>query len=224
MMRKLLKRFVSFFLVPLTRWYLRKERQYSYLGIAVNVLPGVFHPGLFYSSKFLADFLQKQSVQNKSLLELGCGTGLISILCARRGAHVTASDINPTAVENAKLNAENNNVSLTLLKSDVFDQIEQQVFDWIIINPPYYAKAIKSNDELAWHCGENFEYFQKLFGSLSHFIHPDSNVIMVITLGSELDKIFEIARKNGFEFEMLEERSVLFDGKDFLYRIKKISN
>jgi release factor glutamine methyltransferase len=224
MMRKLLKRFFSFFLVPLTRWYLRKERQYCYLGVTVNVFPGVFHPGFFYSSKFLADFLQKQSVQNKSLLELGCGTGLISILCARRGAHVTASDINPTAVENAKLNAENNNVSLTLLKSDVFDQIEQQVFDWIIINPPYYAKAIKSNDELAWHCGENFEYFQKLFGSLSHFIHPDSNVVMVLTLGSGLDKIFEIARRNGFQFELLEERNVLFDGKDFLYRIKKISN
>lgn len=222
-MRRYLKRFFSFFLVPLTRWYLRKERQYTYRGVTVKIFPGVFHPGLFYSTKFLADYLQTQPVQSKSLLELGCGTGLISIQCARRGAYVTASDINPLAIENAKLNAADNNVSLTLLKSDVFDQIEQQVFDWIIINPPYYARPVKSDDELAWHCGENFEYFQKLFGSLSRFIHSDSNVIMVLTLGVELEKIFEIARKNGFQFELLKERNVLFDGKDFLYCIKRIS-
>jgi release factor glutamine methyltransferase len=223
-MRKFFKHIISFFLVPLTRWYLRKERQYTYRSITVKIFPGVFHPGLFYSTKFLADFLQTQSVQNKSLLELGCGTGLISILCARRGASVTASDINPLALENAKLNADNNNVPLTLLKSDVFDQIEQQVFDWIIVNPPYYARTVKSANELAWHCGENFEYFQKFFGSLAQFLHPDSNVIMVLTLGSELEKIFEIGRKNSFEFELLEERTVLFDGKDFLYRIKRIQN
>jgi release factor glutamine methyltransferase len=223
-MRRFLKRLFSFFLVPLTRWYLRKERQYTYRGVTVKIFPGVFHPGLFYSTKFLADFLQTQSVQNKSLLELGCGTGLISILCAKRGATVTASDINPVATENAKLNVANNTVSVTFLKSDVFDQIERQVFDWIIINPPYYARIIKSNDELAWHCGENFEYFEKLFGSLSQFLRSDSNVIMVLTLGSELEKIFDIARKNRFEFELLADRNVLFDGKDFLYRIKRIPN
>jgi hypothetical protein len=47
---------------------------------------------------------------------------------------------------------------------------------------------------------------------------------MVLTLGCELDKIFEIAKRKGFLFELLEERNVLFDGKDFLYRINKISN
>lgn len=224
MMRKSLKRFFSFFLIPLTRWYLRKERQYTYRGTTVKIFPGVFHPGLFYSTKFLTDYLQTQLVKNKSLLELGCGTGLISILCARRGATVTATDINPTAVENSKLNVANNKVSVTLLKSDVFDQIEKQAFDWIVINPPYYARVIKNNDELAWHCGENFEYFQKFFWSLSQFIHSNSNVVMVLTLGCELEQIFEIARKNGFQFELLEERNVLFDAKDFLYQIKRILN
>ncbi len=67
----LFKRVVSFFLVPATRWYLRKPRGYTYNGVDIVVQPGVFHPGLFYSTKFLLEFLREQPLAGKSLLELG---------------------------------------------------------------------------------------------------------------------------------------------------------
>ncbi|MFM9840630.1 MAG: methyltransferase [Cyclobacteriaceae bacterium] len=219
-MRKLFKQLISFFLIPLTRWYLRKERNYTYHHTTVTILPGVFHPGLFYSTKFLIDFLLTQPIRNKSLLELGCGTGLISIISAKEGAIVTASDISEQAIENVTANAKLNQLSITITLSDVFDLIEQKQFDWIIINPPYYARTPKNEAEHAWHCGENFEYFHKLFRSLTNYIHPTSQVIMVLTQGCELEKIFEVAVQYGFQFELLMERNVLFDGKDFLYRIK----
>ena len=103
-MRKNFKRIISFFLVPLTRWYLRKERQYSYLGVTVKVFSGVFHPGLFYSTTFLINFLLAQKIRNKSLLELGCGTGLLSIISAKNGAVVTASDLSHQAIKNITSN------------------------------------------------------------------------------------------------------------------------
>lgn len=218
-MRKIFKRCAAFFLIPLTRWYLRKERAYTYQEVRVKVNPGVFHPGFFYSTKFLLDFLSTQLIRNKSLLELGCGSGLISVICAKNGATVTASDLSEQAIENTKANASANNVSITTVNSDIFDNLNQQKFDWIIINPPYYAKDPQSEQELAWNCGKNFEYFKKLFTTLGAHLYPTTNVIMVLTLGSEIEKIEGIANQHGFQFELLMDRDVLFDGKDFIYKI-----
>lgn len=220
-MRRAFKRTVSFFLIPLTRWYLRKERRYSYKGVSISILPGVFHPGLFYSTKFLLDYLFTQPIHNKSLLELGCGTGLISIISAKRGASVIASDISERALKNATINASANQISIATVHSDVFGNITEKIFDYIIINPPYYARAPQNEEEFAWHCGENFEYFHKLFKFLGNYMNSTTQVIMVLTLGSELEKIFNVGKKEGFQFNLLKERAVLFDGKDFLYQIKK---
>jgi release factor glutamine methyltransferase len=220
-MRKFIKRCVALILIPATQWYLRKERTFTYQNVTVKIFPNVFHPGLFHSTKFLIEFITKQSIQGKSLLELGCGTGLISIISAKQGAIVTASDISSAAIKNATANINSNQVSVNIVQSDVFDSLGEKTFDWIIINPPYYAKSPSNESELAWHCGENFEYFEKLFIDLHHHIYAETNVIMVLTLGCDLKSIFRIARNRRFEFELIEERNVLFDGKDFLYRIKQ---
>lgn len=220
-MRKYFKQGVSFFLVPLTKWYLRKERNYRYKGIKIKVFTGVFHPGLFYSTKFLLQFLEGQSLQGKSLLELGCGSGLISIATAKKGAEVIACDLSKKAIDNCKANAATNQVNINIIHSDLFDSIPKQTLDWIIINPPYYARPVKKEEEMAWHCGEQFEYFEKLFSTINEYISNQSQIIMVLTLGCDLDQIFKIANHHHFHFQLIQKNKVLFDGKDFLYRIQR---
>jgi release factor glutamine methyltransferase len=222
-MRKYLKHFSSFILVPLTKWYLRKERSYSYKNIRVTVKPGVFHPGLFYSTKFLLSYLADKDLKEKRFLELGCGTGLISIFAAMQNALVTASDISRSAIENCKINAKENNVHLTIQHSDLFENIARQTFDYIVINPPYYAKDALTEADYAWFCGKEFEYFHKLFEQLPEFASTTSDIIMVLTKGCDLQSIFSIASKNGYSFILVEKKAVLFDGEDFLYKIRKTS-
>ena len=223
-MRKIFKQIISLLLVPLTRWYLRKERQYVHHDVRVTVFQGVFHPGLFYSTKFLIDYILTQPLKDKSLLELGCGTGLLSIIATQNGAAVTATDLSHRAIENITFNAKQNRIQLRIIYSDLFDSIEQKPFDWIVINPPYYARSVKTEEELAWHCGEEFDYFKKLFSTLKDYMHSTTQVIMVLTLGCELDKIFAIAENHQFQFDLLQEKIVFFDGKDFLYQIKPINS
>ncbi len=222
-MRKYLKRGVSFFLVPLTQWYLRKERSYQYKGIKIKVFTGVFHPGYFYSTKFILEFLERQSLKGKTFLELGCGSGLISIVAAKAGALVTACDLSRKAIGNCQMNATNNHVTMTIVHSDLFGSIPKQTFDWIIVNPPYYARPVQKEEELAWHCGEQFEYFEKFFAALNDYRHPPTQIIMVLTLGCDLDQIFKIARQYQFQFQLIREKKVLFDGKDFLYRVEPVN-
>ena len=220
-LRKFFKQSVSFFLIPIIRWYLRKERQYQYKGILVNVLPGIFHPGLFPSTGFLLHHIENQNLKGKTLLELGCGTGLISVIAAKQGAVVTACDLNEKAVATGLQNANLNKVSVAVFQSDLFQSIPAQAFDWIVINPPYYAKPAHNDEELAWNCGENFEYFRKLFSTLGAYIHRDSTVIMVLTLGCDISSIQKIGSEFNFVFDLIAEQNVLFDGKDFLFRISR---
>jgi release factor glutamine methyltransferase len=221
-MRKLVKRLSSLFLIPLTRWYLRKQRTFRYQQATVEVFPGVFHPGLFHSTKFLLEYLRDKQIMESSLLELGCGTGLISVVCAMKGAHVTALDLSDLAVANTKFNVISNKVDVEVLKSDLFSDLPSQKFDWIIINPPYYSVEAVNDMELAWNAGPRLEYFSRLFKDLGNYIDEEnSKVIMVLTKGADLDAIFAIALQQDFYFHVKTEKSVLFDVKDFIFEITK---
>lgn len=218
-MRKFFKSLASPFLVPLTRWYLRKERRFFYNGIPIHVFPDVFHPGFFHSTKFILSYLSEQPLSGKTFLELGCGSGLISVVAAKGGADATASDLSLKALENTKFNANLNQVFIKVVYSDLFDNFDKSTFDWIVINPPYYARKPESDKDLAWYCGEDFEYFRKLFASIKEYTHPSSQVIMVLTKGADVDTIKGIAKANDLDMQLIKENAVFFDEKDFLFRV-----
>jgi release factor glutamine methyltransferase len=219
MMHKLLK-ILTPVLQVLLKWYIRKPRPYRFKDIHIIVSPGVFYPRFVFSTKILLDFLDEMDLSGKKFLELGAGCGIISLLAASKGASVTASDINPAAVENIKQNALRNNLELNVVESDLFMSIRERDFDLIVIAPPYYPKEPKNFSEMAWFCGEDFDYFGKLFPQLSLHITPSTDVIMILSEDCNIEKIKEIAGRSGFEFQ--EEKSVKRMGEwNFIYTIKK---
>ena len=206
----------------LIRWYLSKTRSYQYQDLFVDIIPGVFHPGLFFSTKMMLQFAEKQSFQGATLLEIGAGTGIISLLAAKMGAKVTATDISQLAIENIRLNAGKNHLSLNIIQSDVFENLPATQFDWILVNPPYYAKQPKHAEEFAWYCGEHHEYFIRFFGNLRSFSKRESNTVMVLSDVCDLSAIFRIGHQHHFEFVKLSERNVWADGKNYIFQIKQI--
>ena len=62
------------------------------------------------------------SLEGAKVLDMGCGTGILAIMAALRGAHdITAIDIDPWCVENATENVQQNNCSfITIKEGDVF--------------------------------------------------------------------------------------------------------
>ncbi len=144
---KTVKKILNLFhpvLKPLSAWYLSRVRTYRFLDITVKVYPGVFHPGLFFSTKILLKYLSHLNLRGQRILELGAGTGLISIYCAKKNAaQTTASDISISAISNIKENAALNKATIQTVHSDLFEFISPDDFDIIIINPPFYPRDVK---------------------------------------------------------------------------------
>jgi len=200
--KSFLKSFAFRILHPASEKYLSKERSYSYKTITVTVFPGVFHPGFYFSTKLLLKYLENIELNKKYVLELGAGTGLISIFAANKGGFVTASDISLTAVYNIEKNVKMTNANVEVVHSDLFDDIPHRKYDYIIINPPYYKKTPASEKEFAWFGGDDFQYFRKLFDQLSNNIYEKTKVIMILSDEADLVMINSIAEE--FNFRMKE--------------------
>ena len=88
------------------------------------------------------------------VLEMGCGTGIIALHCAKAGAIVTAADVNPKAVDCARASAKSNGLEMSVVHSDLFLDVEG-VFDLIIFNPPYVPDEIRGDIERSWAGGDD---------------------------------------------------------------------
>ncbi|HEV8273249.1 MAG TPA: methyltransferase, partial [Chitinophagaceae bacterium] len=139
-MQKIIGRLANTFYKPLLTKYLSKTRGYRYKDIRLRIPPEVFHPGFFFSTRLLINYIKGLEIDNKTFLELGAGSGLISFYAAKRKATVAATDIKPVAVEYLNINSLQNDVAIQIILSDMFKNIPKQNFDLVIINPPYYKR------------------------------------------------------------------------------------
>lgn len=205
---------------PLLVKYLSRNREYNSNGLSLEIPPQVFHPGFFFSTKLLMRCINKLDLNGKTLLELGAGSGFIAMQAEKQGAFATASDINPVAIEYLKKNRQRNGSSISIVHSDLFDDIPLQAFDIIAINPPYYKKDPQSPADYAWFCGKKGEYFERLFTGLGNYMHDASQVLMILCDGCDLDMIKSMAIGKGFRLECIHESRNLVE-KNFIFKIEK---
>ena len=212
------------FAKPYVLWYLKKERTDTVRGFHLTIRPTVFHPKFFFSSTYLFDFITTLNLTNKQFFEIGCGSGLISLLAYQKKAIVTCSDINDTAIDCTRLNFNKNfkdSTHASIIKSDLLDSIPPNKFDIIVINPPYFFDDIKSNEQLAWNCGKNGEYFVKLFSQLKAFVHENSLVYMVLADNCEIQRIKDLAKLHQFTFELIVQKKIKWE-TNFIFKITTI--
>lgn len=90
--------------------------------------------------KITLDKFLKKNNKNLEILEVGTGFyALLSIYLKKKYNHqITATDIMPKAIMSSRLNCEKNNVTIDLITSDLFENINNKKFDVIFWNLPYY--------------------------------------------------------------------------------------
>ncbi len=157
---------------------------------------------------------------DKKVLELGAGSGMVALNCARKGAQTLASDINPNALACIDESKRINNLTVETIESDLFDKIPLQTFDYIIINPPYYQGTPKNDLEKAFYAGRDYDYFINLFSALADYINELSRVLMILSSNSNLEYIKKIAEESQFLFTTIhtEKKSTEIN---YIYSIQK---
>jgi release factor glutamine methyltransferase len=225
MISQLQKTYSNLVLKPFLKWYLKKEHTATVRGYKLLIKPTVFHPKYFFSSTYLFDFVSQLNLTGKSFLEIGSGSGLISLLAHQKKALVNCADLNPVAVDCTTINFKTNfghmPETVHVYESNVFDAIPERYFDFIVINPPYFFSAVSSNDQLAWNCGANGEYFIKLFSGLKNYSSETSYIYMILADNCDVERISRIAKEHQFRPELIEQKKVKWE-MNYIFRISRL--
>ena len=185
---------------PYIDWWMAKERTTKVRGLRITVHVGVFPQKFFLSTKLLCRTLSSMNLHRKSVLEVGSGSGAVSLMAAQRGAIVTAVDLSDRACYATRRNAAANGLSVDVRESDLFTAVEG-TFDLVVVNPPYFRHDPDTQFEHAFHAGAEFQYFHRLFAGMGEHLHPGSEVLLSLAEGCDAE-IGSIAEQYGFTFRL----------------------
>lgn len=173
--------------------------------IQIKNFEGVYEPA--EDSWMVCNYLPNEE---GSVLEIGSGTGIISVHLAKRGNIVTSVDVNPKAVKATKFNAAQNQVDIEVLEGNMFEKVKGRKFDFIVCNSPYLPPTDDYNDQelaLAVEGGPTgSEFTIELLSKAEKFLKSGGNVYLIISSKMKnfnVDWKREVIREERFFFERL---------------------
>ncbi len=102
---------------------------------AIILDPGLaFGTGNHPTTALCINWLAEHDIQNKTVIDYGCGSGILAMVAARLGAkQVYAVDIDPQAVQAATANINNNCLSKKI-QVGLVDELQLPVVDVLVAN------------------------------------------------------------------------------------------
>lgn len=153
----------------------------------------------------LSDYVINDNIKGGKLLEIGAGSGYISIKLCKYVVKVVALEIQKIVSKRLKDNVVNNKLNIDVINQDVNDYSGK--FDYIVSNPPYY----KLNS------GKYPENEIKKLSKFEFLLNLDSLVINTKRLLKEngfFYFIYPLSRKNELENKIEENGLKLIDTKE----------
>ncbi|QPC81531.1 class I SAM-dependent methyltransferase [Phototrophicus methaneseepsis] len=111
--------------------------------LVVATIPGIFSwEHLDEGTRFLLETIDMETLlADKTVLDVGCGTGVIGALAAGYAQHVTLVDDNLLAVRCTQATLAHHHITnAAVLASDVYSALSDERFDIILSNPPFHEK------------------------------------------------------------------------------------
>jgi methylase of polypeptide subunit release factors len=177
----------------------------KHLQAAINVPVGVFHP---HEGEWTFGPLMKNNAelfQGKRVMEIGTGSGIISLMAAKHGAtKVVATDINPKAIESVTTNAAalgyDDVIDARLVSLDDMSAYavigEDEQFDVIVSNPPFALDLdAPGNDAVT----DNGELGFSIVRGLEKHLAPNGIVIMLYDSLFYHQVMVKYARYKGYD-------------------------
>ena len=157
----------------------------------------------------LAAAVNQEDVLN--VLEIGSGTGVISLMIAQRNsnAKITAIEIQESAYQLSKTNFAqspwNDRLNVLHVSWDKYVNSQIQEYDLIISNPPYFTNSLQNNIEhkrIARH--DALLPLADIINSGKKILSPNGKIALILPMSRRLNflKLLELA--NLFEHRFIE--------------------
>jgi HemK-related putative methylase len=189
--------------------------------IPILVLPDVLNPKLFRSGAFLAKTVaaldSSMLCASTRVLDMGTGTGIVSIVCARREARVVGVDVNPEAVRCARINALLNRVEerIDVRGGDLFAPLNGERFDLVLFNPPYLRGAPRTLLDRAYFSDDVVERFA---ATLASHLTANGHAFVLLSSHAEVSTLLASFRAHGFRIELYSETNLISE-RLMVYRL-----
>lgn len=155
--------------------------------------------------------------EGQSVLEIGTGSGLVSMYASLLTDDVTATDINYNALELAEKNFKLNNISTIKLEfGDLFEPVKDRKFDVILFNTPYLPTDSDDiiNDDLnyAFDGGlDGRKVIDRFINQVSNHLNDKGIVQIIQSSLSDNDRTLDMFDRNGFVAEIAESEKFFFE-------------
>ena len=185
-----------------------------------------FNDYAFYVSKDVYEpaedtFLLAENLsidENDVVLDMGTGCGILGILVAKKAEKVVATDLNPYAIDCAKMNAKLNKVAdkMNILRGDLFQTIKQnERFSLILFNAPYLPS---NQDEektwigRAWAGGPTGrQLINRFVSDAPQYLNKNGRILLVQSSLSNVNETMRKFREAGLKVRIVAEKKVMFE-------------
>ena len=159
------------------------------------------------------------------VLDMGTGSGIQAKAALENTKFVIGVDINQDAVDLCNRTIKSKNAMF--LRSDLFSAFEGRYvptdvptkFDTMIFNAPYLPDDDGVKDAALYGGKRGYEIIEMFIKDSKRFLAKDGIILLVFSSFTGKEKVDEIIRGSGYEFEELERMHISFEDI-FCYLIK----
>ena len=120
---------------------------------------------LFSNSPYLREQYDFSNYTGKKILDLGCGSGVLSIVLARNGANVTAVDLTENATKMTQQNSALQKLDIKVVRSDAENlAFASNSFDYV----------------LSWGVLHHTEHTEMAFNEVSRVLKPNGTGLVMV--------------------------------------------
>jgi len=155
-----------------------------------------------------------RKVEANKILEIGCGSGLVSLVLARRNVEVVAVDIGMEACRNTLINFKRNRLQgvVHVINGDLATAVRDGVkFDMIVSNPPYLPVEPSPREDSSWAAGEDSSFSKKLLENTLPLLSDVGLMFLVQSSLSSLNGLKETIEKKDLLVEEVSCKSFFFE-------------
>ena len=192
--------------IPLA--YILGEREFYGLTFMTNADVLVPRP----ETETLVEYVIEHAPRNSTLLEIGTGSGCISIAASINRTDVTllATDVSESALKVAKLNNQSLGGNVTFMQANLFNGVDS-CFDLVLANLPYVPvnarrqSEIEHEPDVALYGGDDGLDFYRIFMTeLKNHLNKDGSSVIEFS-PTQFQEMRTISHDHSFSIEPISE-------------------